>query len=409
MSVKKTAVNVNEVKCKKYNLIGGGMPFGCKTENGKIVPALSFGKTYKCPKGVRYAVYVPYSNRYYAMNATALYNAFDFEAYSSVAYVNSKLPFFVEYRKDDLPAAKVVFDERAILFHGLNETLHNVPYRICGGVYKNGRVFAIDLYDSYKLRWSGEKGVDDWVEKIDGAGWLYVDTKYGEIVNLIVYKDHIAVIQKNGISLLDAHGTPEDFKITLSMPTRQIYRNCSVVCGGKLYFCAIDGLYAFNGSYAERVEIALAENFTSALYAAVYGSCVFVAGTQKKLERGVILVYDTEDKSSYYIDLAATAIVAGNYPYAYKDTSAVLLEKGTVFTYESELLGNFSKRKKRLESVFIDCDKNVDITVETESVRHTFKGVKGRLTTHVCGVNFKVSVTGTDAEIKAFTANVEYY
>ena len=398
-----------EVKRIKYNLIGGGLPLGCKVKDGKIVPAFSVGEAVSCPKNVRYATFVHYSNKLYVMNTYSLYSAVEGGTYSIVITEHAKLPFIIEYREGTKQVSKGIFDESAVLFRGAAVIRQDVPYRICGGVYKNGRVFAIDGTDSYKLCWSGENGIDDWEEKIDGAGWLYTDTELGEIINLLVYKEYIAVIKKQGISLLSAFGTPEEFKVVSNVVTPTIYQNCSAVCDDKIFFYTTDGLYSFNGSVIKKVEIELAKNFTSIVYAMAYGSTVFIAGKHEKLYRGAILVYETQDNTSYFIDVAATAMASANYPYAYAGSSAVRLEKGKTFTYRSDKIGHFSRRQKSLKSIFVDCENEVDITVQTENRKKLFKNVKGNLLTNMRGMYFKVFVTGTDAEIKQLTATVEYY
>ncbi|MCH5148895.1 MAG: hypothetical protein J1G05_06030 [Clostridiales bacterium] len=399
----------HEVKSLKYNLISGGLPLGCKVKNGIIFPAYSVGEAVSCPKNVRYATYVHYSNKLYLMDTYSLYSAVEGGDYNIVVTEDAKLPFVIEYREGTKQVAKAIFDKTAVLFRDAAVMLRNVPYRICGGVYKNGRVFAIDGTDSFKLCWSGESGIDDWEEKIDGAGWLYTDTELGEIINLLVYKDYIAVIKKRGISLLSAFGTPEDFKVITTVSTPMICRNCSVVCGDKIYFYTADGLYTFNGSAIKKVEIELAKDFTSVVYAMAYGSTVFIAGKHEKLYRNVILAYETHENIPYFIDVAATAMAAASHPYAYAGNSAIRLEKGKTFTYRSDKIGHFSRRQKTLKSVFVDCENEVEITVFTENRKIDFKNIKGKLSANIRGMYFKVYVTGTDAEIKQFTANLEYY
>lgn len=399
----------HKVNSIKYNLIDGGLPLGCKVKNGKVIPAFSIGETVSGPKNVRYATFVHYSNKLYVMNPYSLFSAVEGGNYNIVVTEDAKLPFVIEYREGTKQVAKAIFDESAVLFRDAAVILRKVPYKICGGVYKNGRVFAIDGTDSYRLCWSGEKGIDDWEEKIDGAGWLYTDTELGEIINLLVYKDYIAVIKKQGISLLSAFGTPEEFKVVSTVVTPTIYQNCSVVCEDKIYFYTADGLYTFNGSVIKKVEIELAKNFTSIVYAMAYGSTVFFAGKHEKLYRGAILAYEPQENISYFIDVAATAMASASYPYAYAGSSAVRLEKGKTFTYRSDRIAYFSRRQKSLKSIYVDCENEVDITVQTENRKKVFKNVKGKLSANMRGMFFKVFVTGTDAEIKQLTATVEYY
>lgn len=403
-------MSANGVKSIKYNLIQGGLALGCRVKGGKILPALSGGEVNTtCPNSIKFAAYAHYSNSIIAMNAVSMYVSAGFGDFKLSAIAEARLPFYMEYKQDNKPKCAVVFNTQFANFTDTGIIIEFAKRDICGGVYKNGRVFGIDVNDSYKLWWSGVNGIKDWEEKIDGAGWLYTEVELGEIYNLVLFKDGLAVIKKFGITLLDIGGAPEDFKELVTVSTPVIYQKCSVVCGSKLYFYTVDGLYAFNGTVAEKVETEGASEFTSAVYATTYGSCVFFAGTHKGLGRGVILVYDTEDKTSYFIDVAATALLAGDGMYAFKKGGAVKLGKGLQYTYQSEEFGRFSKRKKTLESIFIDCEEEVDITVFTERGSRLFKGVKGKIPTHARGSYFKVSVDGKNAEIKELSATVEYY
>ena len=399
-----------KVKTEKYNLIGGGLPYGCKVKGGKIIPAFSLGKIdIECPKNVRFAAYGHDTDRFFVIDGNTLYSAEEDGQFRTIMTAEAQQPFFAEYRLSYKLASKVVFDKKAVIYWGSDEIIHDINQDICGGVYKNGRGFAIDLNDRYKLKWSGEDGIDDWIEQIDGSGWLYTDTELGEIYNLVVVDGLLAVIKKYGVILISAYGDPEDFKEILTVSTPTVYQNTAVACGNKLYFYTVDGLYSLSEGGLEKVNVEFSEDLTSAVYATVYGTTVFVAGTHKKLGKGVVFAYDTRDKISYFIDLRATALAAGSCLYAYTENGSVKLEKGKTFTYESCEFGRLQKRKSTLKSVFVDCVTEVDITVETDSMRRVFKGVKGKLSPHICGCFFKVSVSGTSEDVKELSAEVEYY
>ena len=99
-----------EVKSVKYNLIGGGLPFGCKVQGGKIVPAFSIGEIVKCPDNVRFATYVHYSKKLYAMSSFFLYSAVEGGTYDLTVTADAKMPFFIEYREGTKQVSKVIFD-----------------------------------------------------------------------------------------------------------------------------------------------------------------------------------------------------------------------------------------------------------------------------------------------------------
>ncbi len=391
-----------EVKKLKYDLIGGGcLPLSCKVSGGKIVPALSAGVIdSRCPAGVRFAAFAGHTDRIFVVAKDGCYCAAERNPYVSLTTsAAATMPFLVEYRSGASDISALCIDDRIVLQMGNTRSVGVFSAGVGGGVYKNGRLFAVDLSDKRKLRWSGEDGPEDWTEKIDGAGWLYTDKELGEIYNLFALDGQIAAVKKFGVSLISAFGTPENFKETKSVITPKPFKNAAAVCGDKLYFYTADGLYSFTSSGAEKVDMDLAEEFSSPEYAVSYGEELFVVGFHNGLGKKVILVYDTVKKSTYFIDLPATAMCVGSCVYAFTEEGAVTLSEGGKFTYSSGNFAYFSKRKKALKSVVTDCEKEVDITVQTDSGSRTFKGVKGKLSPHMCGRFFKVTISG-DCEIK---------
>lgn len=403
-------MSVNEVKSLKYNLIGGGLPFSCKVVGGKIIPALAEGDVDpNCQKNIWYAAAARNTKRIFMYSDVESLTKVEDGYYNRLTASAAQIPFVIEFRKSGEHVAEFIFDEKVVLAKDTTVSLYSRALNVGGGVYKNGRVFAIDLADRCKIRWSGEGGSSDWEDKIDGAGWLISDVELGEIYRLYVFKGQIAALKANGISLISAYGTPEDFKEIISIATPSPYKDCATVCGDKLYFYTKEGLYAFNGAGVEKVSVELAKDFVSPVYSMTYDENIFFTGTHKKLERTVILVYNPKEKSSYFIDSAATALCAGNKPYAFTPDGLVTLTHGVSFKYESEKFANFSKRKKALKSVFVNSEKCVDVTVQTDVGSRVFKDVKGELKTHMYGCFFKVGVEGTDGEIRGLTATVEFY
>lgn len=406
-------MSVHGIKSKKYNLIGGGLPLGCKVLDGRIIPTLSGGYVNTtCPKPIRFATFSHNLNSFFVFYGRESYTFLENEGknFSRMASEVADIPFVIEFKVESGESiTDIIYNKTLMYYQVTRRTLLDYPNYVGGGVYKNGRVFAIDLTDTTRIRWTGEGGVNDWEERIDGAGWLFSDVELGEIYRLYVLKGQIVALRKYGISLINAYGTPEDFKEILSIATPPPYKECATVCGNKLYFYTVDGLYTFTAAGVEKVHIKLAEDFTSAVYSMTYGDSVFFAGMHKKLGRTVILVFNTKENSSYFIDAPATALCAASGPYAFTDEGMVKLEKGLAFRYESEEFAHFSKRNKTLKKIFIDSATGVNVTVQTDKVKRLFKGVKGEFEPHVCGRYFKVDVEGKDGEIKELTATVEYY
>ena len=399
-----------EVKSLKYNLIGGGVPFGCKVSDGKIIPALSEGKLdATAPKKVWYATFARGTDRIFALSDSEMYTAEENGAFKRIAADTAKIPFVIDFNSDGKAVTRFLCDNRYIQADKSGASLDTYTQYFGGGIYKNGRVFAIDLRNTCKIRWSGEGGVDDWEGKIDGAGWLHSDVELGEIYRLYTLRGQIVALRKNGISLINAYGAPENFKEIASVVTPPPYKECAAVCGNKLYFYTNDGLYSFNAAGAEKVNIELGKDFVSPVCSMAYGDHVFFTGTHKELEKTVVLVYDTNEKSSYFIDLEATALCAGSLPYAFTSRGMITLERGGPFKYRSQEFAGFSKRNKTLKSLYVSSEIEVDVTVETDKGSRLFKGVKGELKPHICGRCFKVEISGKANEISELTAQVDYY
>lgn len=397
------------VKTLKYDLLKTEyVPIGCEVKNGQILPALTAEDIDSaCPPDIVTAAYSRNMNYFFAWDGEDVFMSVPEQNFVRWAK-SAQEPFLTEFRENSGVAAAYVLDTTMILQSSAGRTTKSFAGNIACGVFKSGRLFGADRGDRRKLRWSGEGGISDWEQSIDGAGWAYTDGELGEIYNLAVFKDRIAAVRALGVSLVSAYGTPENFKLETSAQTPRVYKNTAAVCGDKLYFCTRDGLFAFDGAKAERVENRLLGLMGEPCYAVSDGNALYIAGTLSESDKGAVFVYEPADGSAYLIDCPAGVLCEAGSVYAFCGTQLKKLSKGGKFDFRSGGFGYFNKRPKALKSVFVECGDCVEVTVETDKGKRVFKNVKGRLSPNMRGRFFKVGVKG-QSKISELYATVEYF
>lgn len=389
------------------------MPIGCRRLNGKIIPALSPVNVVTRPyeADVHHAAYCSATKKFYLhVGSRLFYGADGFRPQQDMS-LTAASPFTIEERENGVAQIRLIGDKRCIIEAAGSEklSLKAFNYAVRGGIMKSGRLFAVDLNDAFKLRWSGEGGSTDWVEGISGAGWLYLGGKEGGILELAELNGNVIVVRERGLTVISAYGTPENFKVlNVIAGTCAIYKRTIAVAGGKLIFCTEDGVYSFNGAKTEKLENSLDGEILTPEYAIVSGNTYFYCGTSKSLGRHVIAALDLSDGEAYIIDFPAQALAVSDRLFAYSSLQNCSLETGGEFSFTSAAENFGSPREKTLKYVEVSGAGPFDVEVECDGYVRRFKGVKHRITANMRGVNFKVTVLGR-GEISNICAVAEAY
>lgn len=387
--------------------VKGCLPLNCSVVGGRIAPALSpikqSGAVPVNPTCIRYCAGV---ERYFLWSENKVYVSSSGTSFSALAALTARSPFIIEERTAEGSRALICGDDTAILHTGAYQTADDFSGNLSCGAMRCGRLFGVDRTDGFLLRWSGAGGALDWAEGIAGAGWVYPDAAFGKILDVCEFSDTLVLIRENGLSVMSAYGTPENFALRGNYPLPRIVARTAAVAGDRLYVCTADGLHAFSGNATERIDDGLFREF-SPVSAVAYGGELLVSGRHSALGRQAVYVYDTRYRVSYLCDAPATAVCAGKETIAYGDGEAYLLEEGGApFTFTSGKLKFGTVGRKTLEKLVIDGDGTFDVVVSDGERQRSFSCVKGCVRPNLRGNSFTVALSGTGI-VYGLTAEAE--
>lgn len=403
-----TAFPKTNVKCVDLTACKNAVALGCYSDGGKIFPAMSAGlPAGNPPAGITKAAFSKATDLIYLCADKKLYATLEGIICVELASMYCDDPTILEDYGENGLTTFALGDGVYVKYRGNTFTVKQVNLHICGGVMKNGRLFGVDIDDAYTVRWSGADGAFDLTEGINGAGWIKLDAARGKVLNLINYGEKLVAVREFGLTVISAFGTPENFKIEATdTGTEAVYKNTAAVAGGKLLFCAGSGIYAFDGNRISRLAISKQNRISNPSCAVALGERYFVCGFSNALERRAVLAYDAYSETQYLIDSAAETLVASDKVYCFSDGGAQTLEKGGSFNYICGGLDFDATGRKVLTSLFIDCDGEAEVTVESDEKTRVFAADKGRLRVDMCGSTFKISVKAAE-EIRTLKAYAE--
>lgn len=385
----------------------GALPVNCKRVGGRIVPALAPVKlTGTSPVNPTCARYCAGVGRYFLWAEGKVYVSSTGSSFSALASLNAQSPFVVEEFTDEGARALICGDDTAILHTGAYQTADGFLGNLSCGAMRCGRLFGADRADGLRLRWSGEGGALDWAEGISGAGWVYPDPAFGKILDVYEFSGKLILIREDGLTVLSAYGTPENFALQGNYSLPGIVPHTVAAAGNQLYVFAADGLYAFTGSGTEKLDDRLTEGFAPA-FGCAYGARLLVCGRHSALGRSAVYVYDARDEVSYLCDAPAEIVCAGKHAMAYGGGESYRLEDGgAAFTFTSGKLKFGTVAPKTMERLVIDGDGAFDIVISDGERQRTFVGVRGCIRPNLRGNSFTVTVTGK-SEVYGLTAEAE--
>lgn len=397
-----TATAFPKTKTVKADVIAqsGALGIGCRRQKGEIVPALSpLGTLTRRTVGpVLMAEFSGATNKFWFFDGARLYCPEEAKINNATLF-SASVPFLIDERENGNAQTRIIGDSRCVVAvagaSGMVTKIYNNSVR--GGILKSGRLFAADLNDGLKLKWSGEGGSADWVEGISGAGWLYLGGTEGKIVELAELNGNIVALRERGLTVISAYGNPENFKVlNVNAQTPQIHFRTARVAGKKLYFCAGESVYCFDGVRVAKVENSLDGEILTPAYAAVLNGIYYYCGESKSLKRKVIAALDIADGECYLIDFPAEGVAAGNGLCAISQSECCFPKSGGTFTFESGEINFGTPHYKTLKKIEISGGGTYDVEVLCDGYKRSFFEVKQRLTVNMRGVNFKICVRGSE-------------
>lgn len=171
------------------------------------------------------------------------------------------------------------------------------------------RLFVTTKGEGTTLWFSDDFNVENWVVSLDEAGYIELPDERGKMLKVISFLDYVYVFREYGISRIIAYGRQEDFSVdNLFNNVGKIYADTVTECGKYIIFLSSTGIYRFNGIDFVKIlplydEYLLGVDNVGAK--GVFYNNKFYISLKMKLDgktiEKVILVYDTENKSSYVV------------------------------------------------------------------------------------------------------------
>lgn len=315
---------------------------------------------------------------------------------------------------------------------GLETKLENSP-KVIDACYHFDKLFAIAKGKRNELIYSEDDDVTKWTEenvtRID-----FFDGR-GKLLKILNFNDNLYIFREYGITKIDAYSVNSVFGIShMYQSTSCIFPKTIKVCGGKIYFMTTSGLYAFNGSSVEKIDLDVIDkidkSLTSQIVAEGYKEKYFIAcrmdfkgGTvgceNEAYVNNCILIYDVNTKDLQVMrgfdvrKFAAVNSVNFNklcaaFRGSHKAQIGEFVEGGVVFgspiekSWSSPLSdGGYPNRLKHIRAFYIKAKQDCVVKVETEleSREYNVSGVESiqRVKTSVKGTKFKITIKSSSA------------
>lgn len=408
-----TAYEFPSVEKKTVDLIAdsNAKPFGCRILTGGLFPALSCtDKGGSVPADLIWSGYSEGTKKFFICDKNFAYVSEDGLIFAATELIEGENPFLAEEIADGRTDAVIIKGSKALAFNDGDTEAEAYEYgaNLSCGIMHCGRLFGADAENGRRLRWSGEGGVGDWTDGLYGGGYVDLDPKYGDILDIKEFGENLVLVRKYGLTVVKANGNPENFAVRLTdTQTDVIYKDSAAVVGATMLFYTASGLCGYDGSEIKRVKHRFTGDLSGPKCSAAYAGQYFLSCRSEILGGGAILCYDPRDGESYLIGVAADGLCSADGVYAY-NTSVNKLEEGADYVLLCPNINFGSGRRKTVTEIFVDCGDadGVDVEVDNGEFTRKFSGVKGRVRVGLRGKSFTFRIYG-NCPLHALTATAE--
>lgn len=300
------------------------------------------------------------------------------------------------------------------------------------------RLFVIDSNNDNLVRFSSKTDPMLWTTSnaYEGAGTIEMNDYKGQLKNLLSLGDYVFVFRDYGISKITSYSSDSVYYASnLYSSSRKIYCSTACVCEDKIYFLQEDGLYKFDGSKVEKVDLKfskmLGENTQDNAKTCFYNGKLFVSckldfddnvhiGCESGQYKNNCLVEFDPESDDYNITRGVDicCMLPLNDLYLNK---LVVLQNGSSFLWQLNNTGHLhetvlekrwesgkitlssSSTNKILKEICLKCSCSCNIKIESDLRSKNFSLVKsGKMTRLVCalsGKEFSMTISSCVSEI----------
>ncbi len=134
------------------------------------------------------------------------------------------------------------------------------------------RVFVVDQNNPYSILFSDDMDPSNWSMTADEAGEIVFNDNMGKVIGVFALDNYIFVVRDHGIIKLSSYKSASNsFTVSrMFTATGKIFHNTVCVCGDKVLFLCVDGLYSFDGLTAKKIysdcsDLIFGSEFSSAV------------------------------------------------------------------------------------------------------------------------------------------------
>lgn len=300
------------------------------------------------------------------------------------------------------------------------------------------RLFATVDGEKISLWFSDDLDPTNWNVSSTEAGFINMIDARGQLNKVISFKDYLYVFREYGISKITAYGRQEEFNVAqLFLSSTKIYEKTVCECGDSILMLLDDGIYAFDGINAERLNLNI-ENIIKADTNAVatyfngkyYLSCridfpdddivgcesenyinnaviiVDIANGSFSIMRGVDIVYLHGAKDHCFSELFCCYRSQGSTKLGLIKNTGCVLEDPCQKVWHSPVTDFDSPGQyKIIKEIYFNCNQDTIVEVCSEKEKRTFNvspiHSMVRLYVNMVGKEFSISfkVNTADAYI----------
>ena len=271
----------------------------------------------------------------------------------------------------------------------------------CGCVW-NDRAYAV--IDPYTLLYSAPLEPMDFSDTIHDSGRIYIPRDTGNGVAMKPFNGKLYLFSDYGITEIEPAGSAKDFKQKkIAYQGGRIVPGTIGECQGKLYFFALDGVYAFDGHCAEKKFRKLHLRGKDATQKGGFAACGSGFLLRYCDESNVFrTVYLDPQKDSGYrttdfcaLSMADGRAICGRNKMAYYIQENESLPLGESATFQSEPINFGVKEPKVLRGVRLTGEGSAALSIVTENGMVTY-----RLNFSEGVMNFRPNVYGYEFQFK---------
>ncbi len=137
----------------------------------------------------------------------------------------------------------------------------NVP-SITSAALHAGRLFVTTGGDESQLWFSDDLDPTNWnINEFDG-GYIELTDERGRLKKVIEANNYLYIIREYGITRVSGWGMQDEFTTkNLYLTTGLLYHNSAVLCGNVIMMLCRDGIYRFDGSTMQKLNLGLDKYF----------------------------------------------------------------------------------------------------------------------------------------------------